>query len=186
MKDIKTAFLSFFGHKGKGKIICIIGIVGILLIFISSFFPLSRDKEETVEGDTSAAYAARLEEQLEEMAADITGARQVRALVTLNSGEEYVYANEEKADSNESDSQDGDAKSQSSKKDSSEKSFVLMNGNSGSQQPLVITKLPPTVKGVVLVCQSAGSQEMQEALEHAVTTALDIPSTRVYVTFTGA
>ena len=68
MKDIKTAFLSFFGHKGKGKIICIIGIVGILLIFISSFFPLSRDKEETVEGDTSAAYAARLEEQLEEMA----------------------------------------------------------------------------------------------------------------------
>jgi len=51
----------------------------------------------------------------------------------------------------------------------------------GRREALVLTRRPPRVQGVVIVCEGADNILVQEKLISVVTTALGIPSTRVSV-----
>ena len=57
-----------------------------------------------------------------------------------------------------------------------------MDAGSGKKEALLKTQKQPTIQGVVVVCEGAGSMIVQERVTQVVTTALGIPYNKVCVT----
>ena len=97
-------------------------------------------------------------------------------MVTLKSGTEYVYANEEKSDSDEDESE-------SRVKDSVEKKVVILDEN-GKEVPLTVTEIMPKVKGIVIVCNGGNDSSVQTLIRNTISVALGVESDCVCVTGT--
>ena len=67
-------------------------------------------------------------------------------------------------------------------KESTEQKYLLVEGEDGKKQALVKTTKEPAVKGIVIVCEGGDSTAVKAEVINAVTTALDISSSRVCVT----
>lgn len=176
------ARLSGFLKGGKGtKSIVAIGLAGMALILLSNFWPAdSADKKAETAGTSAAEFTARTEERLTALIGSIEGAGACKVMVTLENGVEYIYATEDRINTNEVQDTDGDSNKISQQNDS-EKSVIVVDTDSG-RQGLLVTEIQPTVKGVVVVCEGGDRQDVQQRITDAVTTALNISSSRVCVT----
>lgn len=72
--------------------------------------------------------------------------------VTLESGVEYVYLQEEVRNTDTTKDYDEEGVKTLREKDNSEQKYILVNKN-GKEQPLIQKQLEPTVQGVVIVCE---------------------------------
>lgn len=155
------------------KLIVILGIIGILLIMISSFIPEKKESTEKSSKslDTSDVYREETEKKLAEILSSISGVGEVRVMLTVESTEEYVYAEEVK----QSKTGGVDNKSQQN-----ENKLVLIEQN-GQKEALVQQIKKPTVSGVVVVCEGGGNATVCESIYKTVSTALGIPISNIYV-----
>ena len=156
--------------KGKsGKIVFLLGVAGILLIFLSSLLPKADGKKETADSaDITERYCQELEEKVSRLVKGITGSKRVSVVITLDSGKQYVYADEGRH-------------SQSDSGDSGEQSYTIIRSSDGEENGLLVTEYQPIVRGVAIVCSSLGVQK-SDAVSAAVCAALDISERKVYVT----
>lgn len=169
------------GAKSKGiTLLCLLGALGVALIFLSSLFPSDAKKEEPktleTDGQTTEEYAALLEEKLRRVVTSITGEDSPEVLVTLESGRRILYATDEAA---------GSQSEEAGSREERETTHVILKASDGAQQALTVTEIQPEVKGVVIVSSRAGEPVIREKLTEAVKTALDISAARVCVTDTG-
>ena len=155
--------------SGKGRAIFIIGIAGIVLIYLSSFFG-GEKKESTDVTDSTAAYCEGLENEIEEIVKSITGSRKVSVVITLDSGKQYVYADEGRTTKTE-------------KEDDREQSYTIIRSSDGEEKGLLVTEYMPTVRGAAIVCGNLNSV-LEEKIRAAVTAALDISDKKVFITST--
>lgn len=165
----------------KVKIIMLLGILGILLIFLSQVFSSQKPQENpTVEAGetvTTAEYRKTLEEELAAFISQIEGAGETKVMVTLKGTGETVYLKEQKTDVN----QQGDTGSENfSEHRSVSESYVVTDGKNG-RNTVVKSQLEPEIKGVVVVCAGGDSPVVQSRILDAVTTALDLSSVRVHI-----
>ena len=165
----------WFRSPHRYRWLAALGIGGILLIGVSSCFGKDRQTDMPQTTYTAASYAAALEERLSEMVSSIDGAGRAEVMVTLNNGVEYVYANEEK--SNTDHSENGE---QISVRDDNQKTVVTVDAGNG-KEGLLITEIQPTVRGVVVACEGAANEAVALRVVTAVRTALDIAEKRVCV-----
>lgn len=174
---ISIAPLTDFVKSGKGRrIIIAVGIIGILLIWLSSFLPEKKDKDRAGTGSITAdRFVAETEQKLKSIIDGIEGAGPCRVMVTLENGVEYVYAVEQ--DINTDRKEDSDSISQ---RDDTKESIIVVDTGDG-RQGLLVTEIQPTVKGVVVVCRGGDQPLVQQRITDAVTTALNISSKRVCV-----
>lgn len=161
------------GGKGRNLIIAA-GIVGILLILLAEYWP--KQTAASSAKTTAEAFVAQTESKLAEVIGNIEGAGECRIMVTLENGVEYVYASQEKINTDRVEDT-----SKLSQRDDKEKSIIVVDTQDG-RQGLLVTEIQPTVKGVVVVCQGGDQPLVQQRVIDAVTTALNIASTRVCVT----
>ena len=153
----------------------------VILIFVAILLLcLSIDKEEkNTETETSTensqAYARLLEENIANTVKSIVGGKPT-VMVTLKSGTEYIYANEEKLDTDE-DAVDNRIKSGVDKK------IVTLDDN-GTEIPLTVTEIMPSVSGIVIVCNGGNDNSIKELIRNTVSVALGIQSDCVCVTGT--
>ena len=162
------------------KILMIAGFAGIFLIFISSFFPLGKDKKDTAKNTESSisaeGYRKTLEESIQKIVSGITGDKNATVVVTLDSSIRYSYADSTKTDSSNSAGKDSEQTSESLTQ-----SYITVKSADGGEQPLIITELMPKVRGVAVICRNGGDIYVAEQIEKAVTAALNITSNRVYI-----
>lgn len=177
----------FAKNKRWGNIILCAGLAGMVLIVLS--YMLSDDakksKSKTASAEASQQtlissdeYVKKLEEKLGKIVSGITGSENVTVMVTLQSGAEYIYANDLKSNTEETAS----GQNTTARRDAAEENYILIDTPEGGQAALLITELAPTVKGVVVVCDGGDDAKVKEKISAAVTTALDITSKRVCVT----
>lgn len=176
----------FKGEKAA-KALIIAGIVGIVLISLSTFLEDTPEKtaQTATESDTAGAaedYSTMLEEELGALVADITASPNVRVFVTLESGTEYVYANEIKQGTDVVEDTQNDSGKKVQQKDSTEQNYILVEDADGRQTALLVTERTPKVQGVTVVCDKGDQPEVAEKITDAITTALHITSRRVCVT----
>jgi len=102
------------------KILIALGLTGILLICLPSFFGGSK-KNETVRGGeiNVEEYRAGLEKSVEEIVSSITGSKSVKVVITLESGIIYSYA-----DTNEGVSANKTGSGQESTSSESKQSYI--------------------------------------------------------------
>lgn len=167
----------------KLKWIVGIGIVGILLIFVSSLWPKGEktpapdDAPDTAQTPTNEQYEQRYQEMVAQLVRGIEGVGRASVVVTLESGVEYVYETEE---NKTADTQNNESTTYS-QKNSLQRKTLLVEDDNGRKKPLLKTTLEPKVRGVVVVCEGGGDVRVVERVTTAVTTALGVSSARVAV-----
>lgn len=175
MKEEKEKKGLFFKSDRWKNLIILGGLAGIVLIFLSSYFPSgnSDSTEKALNEITAQEYTSQLEASLTQIVSQIHGAGEAHIMVTLETGVETKYATEEKSSTESS----GEKMF-----GSSELTYITVRDANGSERALAITEVQPTVKGVVVVCPGGEDPVVQQRIVSAVTTALDISSKRVFVT----
>lgn len=151
----------------------ICGTAGLLLIMISSLLPdnISERKENTDNYSSIVdfgKYCTDTEKRLEGFLADIDGAGKVRVYLTVGSDERYVYATEGRYSRGEN-------------KTEEEERYVIIGGGS-DKNALVETIRAPEITGAVIACEGGESAQVRESIYKAVSAALDIPTSKIYVT----
>lgn len=157
----------------------VIGIVGIILIGASSFIPKREEKASvTASGSiTAQEYTELLEKQLTEIVREISGDKNPKVLITLETGIRREYAGETQDELSER--TDG---TESEKSDDKRETTITVKAADGSETALVVTEYMPQIRGVAIVCNGGGREEISSAIKSAVQAALNITSKRVSVT----
>ncbi len=166
MNDEKNILSALKGRSGR--IILFLGIAGILLIYLSSMIPKEKKQTPSPKTDTTAAYCAELETKVASLVKSITGSKKVSVAVTLDSGKQFVYADEGRH-------------SQSDSGDDSEQSYIIVRSSNGDEGGLLVTEYLPIVRGVAIVCGNLSATQ-REDIKSAVCAALDISERKIYVT----
>lgn len=172
IKEISKKFLKWiFDKKNRVNMIFVIGIIGILLIFLSTIFE-NNDKtakastEVSFEFDTEN-YKKQTEEELCRILSQISGVGDVKVMVTIGGTTEYEYAMELVKDSDDVSS-------------SYKNQYVLIE-NDGKKEALVKKINTPKISGVAVVCQGGDDIKVSERIVKTVSTVLDISSNDVCV-----
>ena len=153
-----------------------LGIAGCLLLLI----PKIAVKTEEKAVPSAESFARQTEEKLVSLIGDIDGAGRCRVMVTLENGVEYVYATEQRNNSDRTEnSSQGDTSL--TERDDSESSVIVVETENG-REGLLVTELQPTIRGVVVVCEGGDNEAVRSRIEQAVTVALSISSKRVCIT----
>lgn len=151
--------------KSKGRLWLLVGgvVAGVLLLLLggmgaSEGATKTAEKEETAQAAAElAAYEAALETELEALCESVSGVSHVEVMVSLGSGHRVIYVTDDKGQ-------------------------VATTGNGSSESPIYRTLQPPTVEGVGIVCRGGQNPAVQQILTELISTTLNIPSNRVYIT----
>lgn len=163
--------------KRRGVLIAGIGLMGILSLF--SFFPEKKTETQIPQADsslTAEAYEKRLEEKLKKALSSIKGIGKVEVTLTLKSSEEIVYETDTKQKWDETVTEETRREYQ----EELQREIVFAEGEDG-KAPLTRSVLPPTVQGVVVVCEGAGDINVEKAVIDAVTALFPLNTTQVAV-----
>ena len=176
----------FFAKDFKLKIIVLLGILGMALILISQLTDGDSAGQSQPQATGGAEfvnqeYIARLEERLQDLISEIDGVGRNRVMVTLESGAEYVYAQEHRRSTDTTHSGYGGVPTGGRIQENVEQRFILVDTEFGRREALILTRIPPRVQGVVIVCEGANNPMVEQKLISVVTTALGISSARVSV-----
>lgn len=167
----------------KKNTLFVLGIAGILLIFLSDvMFPKQGEAEKTaaVQGAASAdtdAYVQELEQRLSKLVASVEGAGECQVMITLESAGETVYAQDEKTDAQTQAGEDGMQMHQNAY----ENQHVVLDTDTG-RQALVETQLSPAVQGVAVVCQGGADISVVARVTELVAVVFGLPTNRICVT----
>lgn len=170
--------------KSKSSLLIVIGIIGLLLVLVSTFSRNSgggQDKIPEAKQDGSYAdgdYVSNLELRLENIISDMLGSTRVNVMITLESGTRYVYANEVKTDAGTKDDRTSLKTEQS---DSNQQTYVVMKDSSGNETALLVTEIMPVVRGVVVVCDSGQTEAVSSAVKTAVQSVLNVGAEKICV-----
>ena len=184
--DIKS-FLRNISPDKKRTALVIMGIAGMVLIFISNYIQTS-DNSKEVENTSvpenfisAKEYKQQLEGELSEIISAIEGAGNVKIMITMESGTEDIYAveknitechqnkNDEVLNDSETEYKEGQV-------------YVVIKNKNGSEQAVLLKQVMPKIRGVLVVCGGGGDPVIKEKITQAVSGVLNISSGKVYVT----
>lgn len=159
------------------KFILILVVIGLFIIFIPDIFDSAKDDIENMPAsdEENLAYAKTLESRLKTIIENIDGAGKCEVMITLENGTEQVFAVESRENKTES----SDSERMSYAADSEKTILTVSNG--GGQQPIVVRKNEPKVRGVVIACEGADDTNTALMITEAVKTLFSIPSNSICV-----
>lgn len=149
------------------RVAVILGMAGIVLIWLSSLGPASEPDPGQSEGSAQpdgSQYRRELEEDLCRIVRAVTGEPEPQVMITLEDSGSGVYA----ADRRESDSE-------------RESSYVVVKDSGGSERGLTIEQRQPRVLGAVIVSRRAGDPAVREKLVNTARAVLGVPAGRICV-----
>lgn len=151
--------------KRMAAIICV-GLAGIILLTLSEIFPeksAEADEKEIDSAQLCDSYEENLEQRLTSIVSSINGAGKTQVMVTLDSGDENVYAVKEK--SNDS---------------SLEREYIVIE-NDNDESGLLLKVIEPEVRGVAIVCDGADSAKVRQEIISTVSAVLGISTNRISI-----
>ena len=93
MEQAKQTFLAFFRREKLLKWVVALGLCGMALIYLSSFWtPEGEEPAPPADAGSSAEYSQSLEQELSRIISAITGEKSPAVLVTLEDSGRSLYA----------------------------------------------------------------------------------------------
>ena len=171
-------FIEFFTQKSKGNYFVIAGVVGIMLI-IASDLDFGYQTKRLQNNISLQEYKYQLEEETEEFLREIDGVGNVKVMISLESGEETIYAQKEKTTADNTSA--SVSKETQTRKNSYENEYVIV-GKSGQEEALVEKTMQPVIMGVAVVCSGADDIMVVSAVTNSLSVVLNIPTHKICVT----
>ena len=145
---------------GKYKYVLVVLLVGIGLMLIP-------EKSDSVSAPTQTAVTVQFPDQTEALTgilSQIQGVGKVRVLLTLASGEQTVYQNDQTVDASRTNNE-----------------TVILTDADRNQWGLVQKILAPQYRGAIVLCQGAGDSSVRLAVVEAVSDATGLSTDRISV-----
>jgi len=183
------------GKKKKNMLtnIIILGLIGILIVIVSSFFsstdslPTSQNsktqgtKSQNESSNQSVEnYETGLENKLKSTLEDMDGVGKVQIMMYFESGEEQVPAfnvNKSTSTINETDNSGG----KRTTTQNSDGDTVVMSKDGDKESPLILKKYKPKVTGVCIVAEGAENETTKLSITNAVVDLFGISADKVNV-----
>lgn len=147
--------------KRPSSLLILVGALGLCLILLGDTGGTAAAEPRAQDAQTKTeAYGAQLETRLEALVESIEGAGAARVMITFESGEETVYALDERS------GQDGSYQTE----------HVLSDG-----VPIAQTVFLPPVQGVAVLCQGADNVSVQAKVTETVSVLLGVTSNRISI-----
>ena len=144
--------------KGIGLIF--IGIIaGITLIIIGNFDFSKPESESVIEPKTD--HTQRLEEKITALIEHIDGVTGVNVMLTLESGNEYVYAQ----------NRNGEIRD-----------YVIINEADRSESTVLVKEVNPQIRGIAVVCGGGDNPLVQSRIINLLSALFNLSTNRIYVT----
>lgn len=160
---------------GKKNIVLVVIAVFIMFFLLLSEF-VTDDSSETVSTENTAQYSeqyiAKTEKELKALLEKISGAGEVRVMITLENCYENVYA---KGYNEKEDSADNSQQYEFNEE------YIIVKKGSNNEECLVVKVYEPTVKGVAVIAEGAGNAQVKNAITQTVCALFDISSAKVSV-----
>ena len=160
---------------GKKNLILVAIAIFIMVLLLVSEFLTPENTENISKENTeiySSQYIEKTEKELEALLENISGAGEVKVMITLENCYENVFA--------KGYSEKNDSKTDSQKSESEEEYIIIKNG-SNNEECLVVKVYEPTVKGVAVIAQGAGNTQVKNAITQTVCALFDISTAKVSV-----
>lgn len=193
------------GEQGTKKVgafrwLIIIGCLGVALMILSSFFsvhddvmpqelPSVKKQDEEAEAtwkgkkdesmtmkDYESMYASELSEVLDK----VVGVDDVSVVVNLESSEEEVVEKDVRTNEQVTAEEDPKGGTRRIQENSKDEKVVLQRGENGDV-PIVVKKMKPRVRGVLVVAKGAENLQVKAAIIEAIQRVLDVPVHRISV-----
>ena len=164
--------MSFLGARYKYFLAVI--AVGVLLL-LSAKVPTSEPAKE--EGtQTEAAFDLQtFQQSVADSLAQIEGAGRVEVLLSLEAGEESVYA------SDVSQSSQSTGGSSDSTSETYQSTMSILSDGSYGETPVLIKSKYPTFRGAVILCEGADSDTVRLQIVQAVSALCGISSDHISI-----
>jgi stage III sporulation protein AG len=172
------------------KVLWLLGGLGVLLLinpltFFQSQSPnVSPKLGESVVVNTEKSamnqYEEMYEQRLEEILNTVKGVSDVQVMVTIDSSEEMVFAE----NGQEKQQSQNDVDKSGGKRDVTQidkQGNIVMTKQNGKEEPVVIKTIKPKVRGVVVAAQGVEQVKVQALITEAVQRALDVPPHRISI-----
>ena len=173
--------IASFPKEKRVKATVAVGLIGMALILISSFFSTKPATENKNKEFDAEVYTVDLEKRLETILGHVEGIGKLEIMVTLESSNEQIYAVESKQTTDKSVDKATSGSTKEEERISSESAYILIDQGSGVKKGLVLMSNEPVIKGVVVVCQGGGNAKVKLQIVSAVATAMGISSNKVCV-----
>ncbi|HOQ07523.1 MAG TPA: stage III sporulation protein AG [Clostridiales bacterium] len=173
----------------------IVIIIGVIIIIAGSSILAPKNRREDApvpetlkpEADSvpangmNAVKEADVEARLKSILSQIEGAGKVDVMITWSATEELVPAYDIKRSQEETEEKDSAGGTRKIKGEEYESTVAYEELSSGVRSPVILKKLKPEIRGVLVVAEGADSVEVRERITRAVAVVLDISANRVQV-----
>ncbi|MGI6485768.1 MAG: stage III sporulation protein AG [Thermoanaerobacterales bacterium] len=194
--ETKTNFKKLYEwiKNPKNKILpnlVLIFTIGFLLLSLNKIIPSNNSlsvnsdvdlKEDNLPPtiDEDSNYKTRTETQLAELLQKVENIGQVNVMITLENEELIetafnIITNEKVSEERDN---EGGIRTITEIQENQE---VVVISKSGEDEPVVIKKTTPKIKGVLIVAEGASSSHVKEKIIRAASTLLDIPVYKISV-----
>lgn len=191
----------WLGDGKRGRVtgwLLVAGLVGAAAMIVNSYITIkdadsiSGIRESPPPGEAQAFgrsdqatgeyedFEARYESAIRDILQKIAGVGEVDVLVTIDSTEELVverHVEQRQQTTNEKDSEGGTRQIS----DMSRSGQVVLVQAKGDQSPLVIKRIRPQIRGVVVVAEGAENLTVKKLIAEAVERGLGVPAHRISV-----
>jgi len=192
---------NFFEKKGKKGVqsLVIMLALGVILLVASSYFantgsginilPLAMDDpqpqafanaEEASLPAVQATLSSYLTHQLEEILSLVAGAGNVRVMLTMGNGTN-IFAQNSQENVAATEEDDGEGGVRNIHSVNSSITYVMVRRSDGSEAPLMLQEISPSIEGIIIVAQGAGDIAVVDALTRAAQAALGVAPHRIQV-----
>ncbi|ASS75948.1 stage III sporulation protein AG [Tumebacillus algifaecis] len=190
--NVQTRMQNLMKNK---KLLIALGALGVVLLLNPLTWFQSAPNNATIKGEQSVKagqvinntdrgdlgqYEQVYENRLTEILNMVMGVSDASVMVTIDSSEEVIYAEnsqENRQTNNESDTKGGTRGVTQLDKSGQ----LVMTKESGQEQPVVVKTIKPRVRGVVVVARGAEQIKTEALIKEAVQRALEVPPHRISV-----
>ncbi|MFA9397670.1 MAG: stage III sporulation protein AG [Clostridiaceae bacterium] len=165
----------------KNSNILIVLIIGIILILVGNFFSSIGSHDDAISNDNyTSNYEEKKKSELETILNSIDGIGETRVMITFESGEEKVPAVNKTDSLNTTQEQDNSGGLRETTGENNQET-VVMQGSSGSSDPLILKTNNPKVVGVLIVADGASDSITKLEIKKIISSLFDINMDKVNV-----
>lgn len=151
---------------GRYKYFLLVILVGVLLL-TSGMQPASNAQEQAAEQADHEFDLQAFQQSVADSLSQIDGAGRVTVLLSLETGEESVYAADVSKSSQTTDNNSNE---------SYESTTSILSDGSYGEAPILIKSKYPTFRGAVILCEGADDDAVRLQIVHAVSALCGISS----------
>lgn len=182
------------GKEGKNKnyLLLVLLILGIILMFSSSFLSSSpriapsQSQPALIAEISAESYEKELAGALQGVLEQIGGISKVEVVINFETSEEAFFAQVHEESSRETTENDSEGGTREINETTYKQDYVLLRDGNGSERPLLLSENMPRIRGILVVAKGLESGLIRLKVIRAIQSLLNLPVHRIAVLPLGA